>query len=584
KYTDQTISSALSLSNTWVDDYHTFKATSEAGKTVEAILIAYSSAGNNTWYLKELQIEAGITNTSYEPHVSPIDGVARYGIENLNNKFSAVDEIGEKTETIYSDFYGYRVVSSENFELGNLGIPAMVYASSTTRVRTKEGIVIPLKKDDIVSLSTGVFYYGYYDSEGTIHSGSRWVSELTVPEDGDFVFAMRYSTEAVITDYDAFVSGFSVSTKGADIRNNVATCIDLFRTDRYYDHMLLNKTSGENVIIPLQSISSIYMSKRLGFKVLEANVVNTSDGHYIVTHGDAGKFGNYFEHVDGETDISATAINSVTLDWIKTNVRYKSLYPKYRTAPPTLEEYLTVCKTLKMIPLIQITNREGVASIADAIMGKDNYIAYNGNRRLNKGMIMIWRNITTKAEIIAECEKYGLPLMYGMDRPTVFTDEELTDIVETLHKKGIIIGFQDTYIAGALGQKYFQMGFDFCATTWEINDFMSGNIYNKVSDIDFSDFETNGTVTDDNLVLTSNQYVRIADQSVNFLSGVICYIRFSGALDIRICDGFRTNAYTSDGSNYVRISAGALSKAPIISMTATSTTTIYEIKCIGSKL
>ena len=582
-YTDGT-KSAQGISNS-ATDFTQVTIASDPSKTVQYVYIGYVSAGGNTWNLKEVSLKVANATPEFMPHISATDVVARDSIDRLMLSDQANYENGLAIATLKNEYF----VSNDYFELGNISMSdAYIFTDSSTRIRTKKDYAIRLPKDTNISLSTGVFYVGYFDDSNTSHQ-TGWVSSYITPSDADYYLLMRFNPESAITDMSALLGGLKINPPANKVinglQNNVSKALDVLRFGKFYDHMLLNKIDGNNVIIPLQSIPSIFMSKRLGFKVIEANVRETSDDHYIVTHGVSGKFGSMFEHIDGTTDISNTAINSVTLSWIQTNVRYKSTYAKYRVAPPTLEEYLTVCKKLGMIPLIQVANDSAVAEIANKIMGKDNYIAYNSTREINNGFIMNVRNYATKAEIVAECEKYGNPFIYFMDNPSDFSESSLVDIIETLHAKGYIIGFQDSYISEAQANKYIQLGFDVCATTWNINDIECGNLWNVSGDVNFSDFDTNGTVNNDgNLVLTNGQYVRKWGFPQKFLVGIVVYARFSGTLKVNMSGNFRNGTYTSDGTEYVRISAGALNGYGEFMLTSTGETTVYELSAKASVL
>jgi glycerophosphoryl diester phosphodiesterase len=134
----------------------------------------------------------------------------------------------------------------------------------------------------------------------------------------------------------------------------------------------------------------VQLSKRLGFDIIEGNVRKTSDGKYIVMHGERKNgqtcFGDQVEHIDGVTDVSSDPINSWTLADIQTYLRYKSIYPKYRTKICSLEEWLCEVVNQKLFPLIQVPDSTA-NDIIISYMGKDNYIAYAGKRSLTNGMI-----------------------------------------------------------------------------------------------------------------------------------------------------------------------------------------------------
>ena len=69
------------------------------------------------------------------------------------------------------------------------------YVSSSTKVRTKEGVLIPLKVGDVIAFRTNRFYtlyVGWIDSNGTSHQSSNWEgNKFTVTQDGLYAFIAR---------------------------------------------------------------------------------------------------------------------------------------------------------------------------------------------------------------------------------------------------------------------------------------------------------------------------------------------------------------------------------------------------------
>ena len=363
------------------------------------------------------------------------------------------------------------------------------------------------------------------------------------------------------------------------------------RINPYYDHLFIDKinkgVANDDIIIPSESIYSVAISKRLGFDMLELNVNYTSDGAFLVFHGDGGKFGSQFEHIDGVTNISAVAVNSVTSEWVKSNVRYKSKYPKYRTAPSTLKEMLHECKRNGIVPFVQRkdTNATGtwVSSItsADRIMGRDNYVSYGGgNNRETSAPICYFGSESSLEAILAVCNKYGAPFIYAINNVTRFSDDELKNIVDTLHYRGYFVGFAGSYQNEPLNQKLLNMGFDISASGWNVPIFTDSNIMCADS---FDQFAHNGTVNDGELTLSAGNTVSIAHSgSVPFLSVGLLQIRFTGKLNIKMGD-YINNEFVSDGDSAMTLTTYYMEKAPVFNITAVEGTVIKEILFKASK-
>lgn len=237
--------------------------------------------------------------------------------------------------------------------------------------------------------------------------------------------------------------------------------------------------------IPHESIYHVRVSKALGYDVIEANVHSTIDGVFIVNHLSHGNFGQYFHHVDNQTDISEVAVAYVTWQWIEENVRYNSQIEKYQTRPCRLEEFLGECRTQGLIPFIDVIDPR-VTEIVEKYMG-GGYIAYNARRAdCPNGIIYHWVSKPNKEEIVAYCESIGKPFIYGMANPKDFSEEELIDIVGELHKRGYYIGvsYDDNN-----WYKYAYYGFDFNGTQTRVNRIKEGNLCNYNSIFNFDNFE-----------------------------------------------------------------------------------------------
>lgn len=346
-----------------------------------------------------------------------------------------------------------------------------------------------------------------------------------------------------------------------------------------YDHLFV---SSDPITIPHESIYHVRLSGRLGYKVIEANIAATSDGVFIVNHLQGGKFGRYFEHVDGETDISNTSVSSVTWDWIAENVRYVSTIPRYRTRPCRLEEFLAECRKVGVIPFATSSNPDAVKMVED-YMGRDNYIAYGGNRSTSPSAIIYhWVSKTTKQEIVDYCESIGRPFIYGLANTQAFTDDQLKEIVAELHSRGYWVGC--SYRDG-IWSKLSSFGFDFNGSQFLCNRLDRADVVNATSVTGFSEFTvTGGVQTDDDLYFGSGG--TIAPTVGDIADGVyIADIRisFDGSITVPTIGDMSGNTYTSDGSNPWFMAVPVVGGDPIATITVGSGTTIKDISYLVAR-
>lgn len=428
-----------------------------------------------------------------------------------------------------------------------------------------------------------------YISDASVRAYDGWYSyEAEVPENCKIIVITTR------TDYMEGTGEVSIKLIGSDVAaatwlnmetfgrvaDELQTATNTLLGGRFkpcYDHLFVNKT-GNNVVIPHESLYHVRLSRRFGYNAIEANVYPTSDGVYIVNHLSNGKFGGYFHHVDGETDISDIGVSTVTWAWIVENVRYNSTIPKYRTRPCTLQEFLGECKQQNLIPFLGRSNDAAVIAIANEIMGVDNYIAYSGTRSLSPSApIYHWAAQTTKANIMAYCESIGAPFIYGMANPTDFTDEELADIVATLHEHGYYIG---TSYADYKWHKYQTLGFDFNGTQALANRIDVGNLHNISSIFSFDGFtyssatETDGVLTFE----TAGTIVPNIPDTTYELCGIDIEVWFNGQIELRGIGDIVATDYNSDGTYPFYMSIPIVNGSPKFLIIAKANTTVYDIK------
>lgn len=91
------------------------------------------------------------------------------------------------------------------FEIGNITINASgwTYTTNNSRIRTKNGLTIPLKQGDIIGLTKWKLgqsmYIGWRRSDGTYGTNGEWkaASNYVVQEDGDYVICINNNSNSI---------------------------------------------------------------------------------------------------------------------------------------------------------------------------------------------------------------------------------------------------------------------------------------------------------------------------------------------------------------------------------------------------
>lgn len=522
-------------------------------------------------------------------------------------KINIIYNLPSAFEDIESNFIPFKELDLVEFD-GYLNQDGTISPPTETRV---EKYTEKICADYIESVKLNLDYsisrnmwlaYCLYKSDGTcirtviindVNTTSKQAIIL-IDDDIDYIaFTYRSYGESKLQVTPKFSSYASAINEALCISKNVELDInsiknkaDLgiapFRFKPCYDHLFVNR--GLNSSIPHESLYHVRLSRRMGFNIIEANIGTTSDGVFIVNHLNNGTFGNWFHHKDNATDISSMLVSDVTWDWICENVRYNSTIPKYRTRPCRLEEFLSECRQQNIVPFIT-SSKEDVVKLARKYMGEDNFIAYGASRNICKTEIIYhWVTRTTKDDILAYCESIGRPFIYGMANPSAFTDDELKDIVNTLHENGYWIG---TSYADTNWHKYSAMGFDMNGTQGRVNRIESGNIANLDSIYGFDDF-TVINAEEVNGVLTFNSDGTITP-NIDDLNYNVCMvdveIDFNGSITIpTVGEHTQSVTYTNDGTIPFFTAIPIINGSPKFAIQVMSGTTINDISFKVSKV
>lgn len=361
-----------------------------------------------------------------------------------------------------------------------------------------------------------------------------------------------------------------------------------FLTQRYSPaHLFIDKINGYSQIVPSQSLFDIEISYRLGFKAIELNIHQTSDGKFVCIHGVDGKFGGQVEHIDGITDISEILISKVSLSYIQDYIRYKSSRVEYKTTIPTLEECCELCRKLGMTVSLGLTGvpREDSIHAINICRKyfKDSFMvgAYGDEqakylRTLFSGAILNWSPTIEPSEIERLIPQIGTPYIHCI-QSSQYSDETSDDtfksIVNAIHSQGGYAGFSAAYTPESLAQRMWNCGFDIAGPSYNINEFEGGNICQLVSDRDFIDFTTTGSVINGSLSLKGSEVIMpnfVFPSNNPFLAGGILKLCFTGRIIVEM--GHIDGEFSSDGQNMFMLSSYFLSERPSFKIKAVSDT------------
>lgn len=349
---------------------------------------------------------------------------------------------------------------------------------------------------------------------------------------------------------------------------------------KFFHHI---DVSSENPIIPSQSIFDIHRAKRLGFDIIELNCRKTSDGIMYSFHGSRGKFGGAFHSVDN-TDISNISVNTVTDEYIQTNIRYNSVYEKYRVAPTRMVDALTECKKMGLIPLVEYSDE--VVELCESIMGSNNFIIgmYTANRIQPSNYICASWLTGSAEDIIKKANNSGGAYICSINVTdsmyTNYTKDDWEEFASKIHKAGYYLSC--TYQTEEQLQKL--MGcFDLIGSEYNINSIEYGNILDVDAGMDFSGIQNTGSVEDGMLKLESGETASNADKApVLMLGGADLRIIFDGKIKINM-GVINEKIFESNGKEIMCFSSYFQNGSPSFLIEAVENTTIKELVFKASK-
>lgn len=443
-------------------------------------------------------------------------------------------------------------------------------------------------------------------SDGTLNTtSSNWVNSYNgyALSNKGCSITLRKKSGGTFTESD--LQYFSISLNKpyinfepspSDIENLVDTKTSKFNTigsinnilsirNPYYYHFQPNafiKDGNGNNAVPSQSAEDITIAARLGFDSIEANVQATSDGHFICMHGSAGTFGDTVYSLDN-TDISSTLINTKTLDWIKTNVRFNSYYDKWKVAPLSLEEFCDCCK-VNGIGIFAGTNNQNAIDICLRKLGTDNIMLYNAGtdkRNTFKGVMFYWNNTasTSVDTIINTANSYGMPFMYGLG-PALLTalvnNNQLETLATQMHNLGYTIASTAVYDTESNTQNAFEAGVDYSCSGHQVNQFEPNYAVYDINDS--TQFGGTSTIENGVATMTINDTITCGTSDVLSLGKGMLTLRFNGTIVVNFGSvGNYNRTITSDGSKDIILSDYYFMRNTNLTITANTSTTISKL-------
>ena len=410
---------------------------------------------------------------------------------------------------------------------------------------------------------------------------SSWNSRFTLdtiimgfvsrgPKTGDYYvvnhhdFAFPY----IVNGYDAELQDV------AKIANSANNLCDLAHP--YIYHYFMTGFDADTLpTIPGQSLEDISIARRLGFKVIEANVHKTSDGQYAVIHGDGGKLGYLMEDNNGNL-ANDVVIANTTLSELQSNYRYRSKFPQYRTRIPSLEEFVSECKRQGLSIYVQYVD-DPEMEIVRRVIGGHNFIQSFGIRK-DGSYTAAYSNKDTLLQKAKESDSNFMPMMENILVESLIAESNLKSVIDEIHRMGKIVGYPASYATENVHQQTIEAGMDFSVVAYQVNDFSEGNLFSEVGEnTDFSMFGTDGTQSNGVLSLQNGQHIEKILNKVYFLSKSSLHVRFKGTIKLTLGQHIQAEQFMSDGKTDMFFSTYYLEQIPSMRIESVGVTEIVSI-------
>lgn len=359
EYTDNTTATILSLHNS-ATDWETRVNLTPNNKTIKKIYMSFNSNTASEWHIRNISVVNVKNLRSYTFKTYPW----------VNNVNSAKDLVlNEKVDIIKNCIEsrdGY-IINLDDFEFGNIAITTSgwVYADSISRVRTKDGITIPLKTGNKIGLydyTNARFYVGYRDINGNYYEQGWLTSEFITPIDGEYVILLCNTQDTPQNNLYDLVNLLYIIT------NNDTSDLNIFNANWYNNgkirlqaHKGLYSSNVDSDVIQ-NSVKAFENAGKKGIFICETDIRQTSDGYLVCIH-DA--------NVDNLTDGNGS-VSSMTLTQLRSLKLLRLNGTVSNEQIPTIDEYLIACKKYNMVAGIELKENVNLTGYLDNVLQKLN--------------------------------------------------------------------------------------------------------------------------------------------------------------------------------------------------------------------
>jgi hypothetical protein len=321
-------------------------------------------------------------------------------------------------------------------------------------------------------------------------------------------------------------------------------------------------------------VFDVAVAAKLGFKMIEFNVQETSDGVAVTGHPVGGTI-QTLDDLNGNP-VSLT-INEITFGNLRSNYRYRSQYPQFRVPISSLEECLRECQRYDLTPMVQCVS-QSVVDLTESIVGK-RYVAYGATRKMTDALIYIYHSTGTIDSLLEQCDIVGYPYMLGIAPALLdsWSDEEIKDLLKRAHAKGAWVNWAGCYHTPESNLRMKRLGLDSCASGWEVIDFAEYDIRKVGNSVKgFADFGGTFTTDADGVNLATGQQMNVEIGKMGILAKGQLSMQFVGKVSISFGASKTNGIYESDGSSIMTINSIIENEADLV-ITASADSKVYSI-------
>ena len=284
--------------------------------------------------------------------------------------------------------------------------------------------------------------------------------------------------------------------------------------------------------IPYNSLDAIRYAGKCGFRFVETDIRITSDDKFVIMHDDT--INSAMRNASDYSVISETIyINSKTLAELKAGYVLAADDVRMRRTIPTLEEYLVECRRFDIIPIIEIKSSATTHEQLDQIVTICKKIAGDGKfcfdsfysapldyiRSISAKTLLFYMNasgiVNTNNPVTGQSRADGYTIWFPNYLWEIYTQENID-----AHKIAGISVAVHTVPANKMNDILLNNADYIFSDSIPISARLVGKVFS--SNVDFSDFITDGTIVNQSLTLEVDDTVAVELGSV-WMGG--CYLR-----------------------------------------------------------